>query len=209
MKKFIVLVFTVSKDLLLGMLLLVYGLLMGPLAYLRVSIWPERGWYYLRILLAQGLFARFIRASVEWRMGNFNCALVQLESIVSALENSLSVPERNAAKDTVLQGLYTLLAKLHLCSGQLDSAMLVIVRARKVLQIDRLPALPEIDVATAQLLRAGIAAGKLLDSNLLATLVVRTTKFETHSGERAGSPKSSRASRRAGKVIPFPHCNPR
>ena len=242
-RNFIGYLYRLNKDLLLGLLLFLLGLLLGPLVYLRGSTMPERGWKCLRVLLARGMFARFVRVAVEWRLGNFGCAVSQLENVVTTLENSMTVQPREAVQgmelesgkksceaesgkksceaesgkkpphersEMVLQELYTLLARMYLYSGHIDGALLLIVRVRKVLGIDRLPALPELDVKTAHLVRASIAAGKLLDGNSLATLVVKTVVLEPQDNKSKLSPRGRQAARRGdAKVIPFPRCNPR
>lgn len=252
-RSFIVCLYRVSRDLLLGLLLLLLGLLLSPLVYLRGSTMPERSWNCLRVLLAQGMFAHFVRVAVEWRLGNFAFALSQLESIVTTLENSITVQrhetvaqgeklddklddkgehneplskkqhhaqremERESGKEQnharlemVLQDLYTLLARMYLYSGHIDGALLLTVRVRKVLGIDRLPALPELDVKTAHLVRASMAAGKLLDGTSLATLVVKTTLLEPQNGRSKQSSQGKQATRhRNAKVIPFPSFNPK
>ena len=278
-RSFIVCLYKVSRDLLLGLLLLVLGLLLSPLVYLRGSTMPERSWNCLRVLLAQGMFARFVRVAVEWRLGNFNFALIQLESVVTTMENSITVqrhgavaqsdkshdkgepdeplnkkqnhpqremeresgksqnhpqremeresgkeqnhPQREMERESgkeqnhpqremVLQDLYTLLARMYLYSGHIDGALLLTVRVRKVLGIDRLPALPELDVKTAHLVRASMAAGRLLDGTSLATLVVKTTLLEPQNSRSRQSSQGKQATRhRNAKVIPFPSFNPK
>lgn len=220
-----------SKDLLLSLLLFLLGLLLGPLAYLRGSAMPERSWNCLRVLLARGMFARYVRAAVEWRLGNFGFAAAQLEGIITMLEDSITMQqhevERESGKEPceaasgkehthersamVLQDLYTLLARMYLYSGHIDGALLLIVRVRKVLGIDRLPALPELDVKTAHLVRASVAAGKLLDGNSLATLVVKMGVLEPQESKSKRQPprRKQAAQRGDAKVIPFPSCSPR
>ena len=117
MLKFIEFFYRASRDLLSGLLLLIFGLLVGPLVYLRGSTMPERCWRCLRVLLARGLFARFVRTAVEWRLGNFSCAVLQLESIVTALEKNLTVQLRRTVTGKVLGDLYTLLARMYLYGG--------------------------------------------------------------------------------------------
>ena len=202
--------YRVSRDLLAGLLLLVFGLLIGPLAYLRGSTMPEGCWRCLRVLLARGLFARFVRAAVEWRLGNFNCAVLQLESVVTALEKTMTVQLRQTVPGQVLGDLYTLLARMYLYGGHIDAALLLIMRVHKVLGIDRLPGLPELDAKTAHLVRASVAAGRLLDGNSLATLVVKTTAFDAHAGKDRQTPATQHSAPRGkAKVIPFPRCSPR
>ncbi len=234
-RNFIVCLYRVNKDLLLSMLLLLLGLLLGPLVYLCGSTLPERSWSCLRVLLARGLLARFVRIALEWRLGNFAPAVSQLEAVVATLEDSISTqargkkktrgkqpepseqprgkqPERSGqqGRAMVLQDLYTLLARMYLHRGHIDAALLLVVRVRKVLGIDRLPALPELDVRTAHLVRVSMAAGKLLDGNSLATLVVKTAMLEPQDGKSKQVPRGEHAGqRRDAKVIPFPSCNPR
>ena len=208
--RFILFFYRVSRDLLAGLLLLVFGLLVGPLVYLRGSTMPEYCWRCLRVLLARGLFARFVRAAVEWRLGNFSCAVLQLESVVTALEKTMTVQLRQTVQGKVLSDLYTLLARMYLYGGHIDAALLLIMRVHKVLGIDRLPGLPELDAKTAHLVRASIAAGRLLDGNGLATLVVKTAVFDPNVGKSKQTPADKRtAPRGKAKVIPFPSCSPR
>lgn len=234
-RNFIVCLYKVSRDLLLSLLLLLLGLLLSPLLYLRGSTMPEQSWNCLRMLLAQGMFTRFVRVAVEWRLGNFGFAVSQLENVVTTLENSVAVQQReeavaqgekpndqheqqeeslskeqsHARSKMLLQELYTLLARMYLHSGHIEGVLLLILRVHKVLGLDRLPVLPELDVKTAHLIRASMAAGKLLDGNSLAMLVVKTTLLEPQYGRSKRSQQDKQATQhRNAKVIPFPSCNP-
>lgn len=233
-RNFIVCLYKVSRDLLLSLLLLVLGLLLSPLLCLRGSTMPEQSWNCLRMLLAQGMFANFVRVAVEWRRGNFGFAISQLENVVTTLENSIAIQRREEAvaqgekpddqheqqeeplskeqshahSKMLLQDLYTLLARMYLYRGHIDGVLLLILRAHKVLGLDRLLALPELDVKTAHLIRASMAAGKLLDGSL-AMLVVKTTLLEPQYGRSKRSQQGKQATQhRKAKVIPFPSCNP-
>ncbi|MCX6123188.1 MAG: hypothetical protein NTV34_00315, partial [Proteobacteria bacterium] len=81
----------------------------------------------------------------------------------------------------VLEDFYTLLVRAYLHGGHIYDAMMVILRAKKQLGMDRLPALARLDAKTAHLVRAGLAAGKLLDGGGLATLFVKSNS-ETPAG---------------------------
>ena len=75
--------------------------------------------------------------------------------------------------------LYTVLARAYLHAGHIDDAMLVVIRAKKSMGIDRLGGLAELDAKTAHLVRAGLAAGRLLDGGGLATMFVKSNQQET------------------------------
>ena len=201
--------YRIIKDLLTGAVLLLIWLVTWPLVALRSSTLSGQCWRCLCMLLKHGQFSRFVRAMLEWRLSNYGEAATQLEAIITVLEDRVTASTRGSTTGVLLSDLYTLLVRLYLYRGHIESALLIILRARKVLRIDRLPALPELDIKTAHLIRAGIAAGKLLDGSSLATLVVKTTTY-THNNARAKrQPKQGHtAASKRTNVIPFPSCDP-
>lgn len=222
-------------DLVGAALLAVYLIVIGPLGVLRGPLLLGRGFVYVFVLAPCGLLARALRAAIDWRLGNFDSAIVQVEGIVAILENVVQKSPSRRSPRTVLGDLYTLLARAYMHAGHIDDAMSVVIRAKKSINIERLPGMMEMDAKTAHLVRAGLAAGKLLDNGGMATLFVKTDRplsgnrnrsksLERNGGgsdlpQAPGKTKSLRPpSERRGsdeeqshhlgaKIIPFPSAN--
>ena len=177
--------FIMLLDLLGAAILIVYALVLGPLGVLRGPIAFERTVWYLWVLLPQGLMTRSIRAAIDWRLGNFDAAIAQLEGLVGATEEYYRERTGSRARRRVLEDFYTVLARAYLHAGHIDDAMLVVIRAKKSMAIDRLGGLAELDSKTAHLVRAGLAAGRLLDGGGLATMFVKSNQQQ----DTASSPK--------------------
>ena len=156
--------------------LVVIGLVLGPLGTLRGALYLGNIFWYVWILSPLGLLSRFVRAAIDWRLGNFDSAVFQLEFLVLRLEVAFTRHPKSRQIRIVLEDFYTLLVRSYLHGGHIDDAMLVIIRAKKSLDCDRLPDLARLDSKTAHLVRAGLAAGRLLDGNGLATLYVRANE---------------------------------
>jgi hypothetical protein len=171
--------FAMIFDLVGAIILALYALIVGPLGVLRGPIAFERSIWYLWVLLPQGLMARSIRAAIDWRLGNFDSAIAQLEGLVGANEEYYKDRPSSRARRRVLEDFYTVLARAYLHAGHIDDAMLVVIRAKKSMAIDRLGGLAELDAKTAHLVRAGLAAGRLLDGGGLATMFVRSNQQES------------------------------
>ncbi len=172
-----------------GLLLLPFGLLAGPFQLDQVLRHPLTLWRL-------GILPRALRGVIHWRLGLLAEALKDLEVVARTLESC----EQNL-KETprqILADVYRLLVRAYLFSGHMDHAMEVILRAGKSLGVQSLEGLPDLDLKTAQLVRAGLAAGKIVLSGGSATMVVQGP---TRQGASA---KPEQKNIRQGKVIPFP-----
>lgn len=176
--------FTMLLDLLGAVILALYAIVVGPLGVLRGPIAFERTVWYLWVLLPQGLMARSIRTAIDWRLGNFDSAIAQLEGLVGSNEEFYKERPTSRARRRVLEDFYTVLARAYLHAGHIDDAMLVVIRAKKSMSIDRLGGLAELDAKTAHLVRAGLAAGRLLDGGGLATMFVKSNQPEPPETKR-------------------------
>lgn len=217
---FAVNIFAMALDFIGAIILALYALLIGPLGILRGPIAMERYTWYFWVLLPQGLMTRSIRTAIDWRLGNFDAAIAQLESLVGSNEEYYKEKPGSRARKRVLEDLYTVLARAYLHAGHIDDAMLVVIRAKKSMGIDRLGGLAELDAKTAHLVRAGLAAGRLLDGSGLATMFVKSNQEEPKERRsKSRSPRRQGASKapppgehdpfedekhQGGKVIPFP-----
>ncbi len=199
-------------------LLVIWGLLLGPLGILRGTLYFGNIFWYVWVLSPQGLLSRFVRAAIDWRLGNFDAAVFQLEFLVTRVETAFGKNQKSRTIRIVLEDFYTLLIRAYLHSGHIDDAMLVVLRAKKCLDCDRLPELARLDAKTAHLVRAGLAAGRLLDGSGLATLYVKSNETPAtppspprkkptlhSSSQRQGATAKNHEPRVPGSnIIPFP-----
>lgn len=196
--------FAMTLDLLGALILALYALIMGPLGVLRGPIAFERTVWYLWVLLPQGLMARSIRAAIDWRLGNFDSAIAQLEGLVGANEEYYKDRPTSRARRRVLEDLYTVLARAYMHAGHIDDAMLVVIRAKKCMAIDRLAGLAELDAKTAHLVRAGLAAGRLLDGGGLATMFVKSNQTEPAAQQPKPKRRPAPEQRSGASKVPPP-----
>lgn len=206
-----------ANDLIAASLLVIWGIILGPLGILRGTLYLGNAFWYVWILSPQGLLSRFMKAAIDWRLGNFDSAVFQLEFLVTRIENALGRRPTSRHTRIVLEDFYTLLVRAYLHGGHIDDAMLVVLRAKKTLDCDRLPELARLDAKTAHLVRAGLAAGRLLDGGGLATLYVKaaetpplqqtkaknSTKTPTISKRQGATAQDVNTTSR-GNIIPFP-----
>ena len=181
--------------------LVVMGLILGPLGTLRGALYFGNIFWYVWILSPQGLLSRFVRAAIDWRLGNFDSAVFQLEFLVMRLEVAFTRHPKSRQIRIVLEDFYTLLVRSYLHGGHIDDAMLVVIRAKNSLNCDRLPDLARLDAKTAHLVRAGLAAGRLLDGNGLATLYIRSN--ETPNPTSTTAKKAGPAAKQPGAIAPL------
>ena len=196
--------------------LLLCLLLAAPLRFFRRLDRFLQVWEYAGFLLSRRLFARMLRARLDYRIGNFHQAAVMLGPVISHLEQevkSQTMPPLRVRR--LLCTLYCDLQQLYFLCGQVEDAVIVVIRAHNHLGIDRLPSNPDLDLKTAHVVKAGIAASKLLEDGGLATLMVRQGDdpivhrpqphpSSTTSKSRGYKPKINKKKDNGGVVIPFP-----
>jgi hypothetical protein len=166
--------FIACSDILGTIILVLWALILGPLGLLRGTLLLSHVFWYIWILSPQGILSRLVKAAIDWRLGAFDAAVFQMEFLSSRVEAYLAKHPKYRHAHVVLEDFYTLLVRAYLHGGHIDDAMLVVLRAKKHLGTDRLPSLARLDAKTAHLVRAGLAAGKLLDGGGLATLFVKS-----------------------------------
>jgi len=202
----------IAADIGAAVLLLFYATVVGPLGVLRGPLAWERLVGYLYVFTPLKMVMRFSRMIIDWRLGHFDLAIAQGESLIRVVEQELAKKTTPSLRQQrVLLDLYVLMARAYLHAGLIDSAMQVVLRANRVLGADRLPGLSQLDAKTCHLVRAGLAAGRLLEGGGLTTLFVRTqgkaspASAPSSEGEKAKPSASATASlEKGGKVIPFP-----
>jgi hypothetical protein len=166
-------------------------------------------------LMRQRLFAALLRARLDYRMGNYQQSVVLLGPVVQHLEHKIKSDKALPLKiRRLLCTLYSDMQTLYLLSGQVEEAVQVVIRAQQNLGIDRLPTNPDLDIRTAHVIRAGLAASKLLEDGGLATLMVRQGEEPIVSRSPAKEPRGKSAPRpqaqamksegRGATIIEFP-----
>jgi hypothetical protein len=213
------------NDIVGATVLVIWGIILGPLGILRGTLYFSNIFWYIWILSPLGLLSRFVRAAIDWRLGNFDSAVFQLEFLVTRVENALTRHPKSRHIGIVLEDFYTLLVRAYLHGGHIDDAMLVVLRAKKSLDCDKLPELARLDAKTAHLVRAGLAAGRLLDGSGLATLYIKSHEAPAQpanppqqkptlpppppaarqgASARPGATGKGYAPKPSGKIIQFP-----
>ena len=189
------------------MLALYAFLIVGPLGFLRGPLVLERTLWYIRVLVPNGLTSRTVRVAIDWRLGHFDVAIAQAEDVITQVEIYYKKSPNSQVRRRVLGDLYTILARAYMHAGHIDEAMQVVLRAKKNLEIDRLVGLIDLDAKTAHLVRAGLAAGRLLDGGGLATMFVKSDNKGKDSGGSStdnSQQNSEPREKKGAKIIPFP-----
>ncbi len=193
-----------------ALFLTLYALIIGPLGILRGPLVMERVFLYLWVLVPLRALSRMVRAATDWRVGHFPLAIVQMDSILLQVIESYTL-KATQTKRRVLIDLYTLLTRAYLHVGDIDKAMQMILHAQKTIGVNRLTGLADLDAKTAHLIRAAIAAGRMLDGGGMATMFIKTDKTSPSSSpspssqnEKAKIESKKRSKEKTGQVIPFP-----
>lgn len=169
---------------------------------------------YAPYLIQRSMFATLLRARLDYKMGNYQQSAVLLGPIVQSLESIVHPDKPTPLKlKRLLCTLYCDMQQLYLLSGQIEEAVALVIRAQQHLGIDRLPSNPDLDLKTAHVVKAGLAASKLLEEGGLATLLVRQGEEPIVSRPPQKSPKSPlfqpllprrRKDEGMATIIPFP-----
>ena len=190
-------------DFCLATVALAYALVFGPIGIMIGALFSIRPRFYLRVLLPLRLYTMYVKALMDWRLCNFASAISLIERVTSGVEEVIGPKNKQlAAQIGVLRDLYITLTRMYMHCGRVEEAMLVIVRATKVLPIKSLPGLDQIDVSTAQLIRTAINASRLVDNGGWATFTVKTGV-----PDKKVSKKPETEHKKPAKVIPFPGYN--
>ena len=186
-------------------------ILAAPLSFFRRLDHFRHLLEYAPFLIKSGLFATLLRARLDYKMGNYQQSVVLLEPIIVELEHLINSNRHTPLRvRRLLCTLYCDVQQLNLLAGQIEDAVIVVLRAHQCLGLDRLPSNPDFDLKTAHVVKAGLAASKLLEEGGLATLMVRQGEEPTVSRtpaknkpQRPTSPKA-RKDNHTAIIIPFP-----
>ena len=169
-------------------------------------------WRRILALLPRGLLALVWRAHLEKLLGNSDDVAAILIGVINSLEEEYRGDRDDRCLKDLLSLYYTELVRNFLVAGRLDDAAMMLIRAHGILGGAHLPDLPRLDIRTAHIIKAGVAAARLIEEGGgFATLTVdrNTTgllkkdlplaKPEVSEGENAVSNSPG------AKVLPFPH----
>lgn len=210
-------------DCIKALVLALYSLVLGPLMLLKVPMTVGRYLAYAKILLRVGLLSKSMQIAIDWRLGQFAQAAVQLEEVMQRLEKYVArQPGKVNSLCHVMARLYTMLIRSYLHAGMIDQAMCVVLRAKNTLKGEYLHELIGLDARSAQIIRAGLSAGRFLENGGMTTMVIRADQEPQLSKERfpgyQDTPSSSSDANKktvecdensdTGKLIPFPMPDP-
>lgn len=162
--------------------------------------------YQVKVLVPRQLMAPVLRTHLEDKLGNHQQAANLLDQVAYCLESE-EEGDTLPQVSRVLRDIYCRLFKQQLLAGNIESATLTVIRAHQHIGLQKLPSTPGFDVKTAHVVKAGIAAGKLLEDGGLATLMVRQgdepVVSSTSPTKERGKPKSKK-SKDGATIIQFP-----
>lgn len=156
----------------------------------------------VKVLSRNGVLASTIRATIDIRMLRFDRAITILESALAVVEDS-HFEHAQEDSESVLEFLFAWITNVYLQLAQIDDAALTVIRANKSIGVTKLANVGELDVKTAHIVKAGLAAGRLLDENGSATFMVQAGELDQRR-KRRNQKKSLLGERVTGKIIPFP-----
>lgn len=145
--------------------------------------------------IARRRILRRVFAAAFWSVpsylrGDYRQAGRRLAPLVRHIETqfaNLSVKQKAdlfEAADTVelIASVFSQQMRCYVMGGSIEEAMQTLSRARACLGIERLAAFPEIDFKSAQLVKAGLAAGRLIDGSGLSALLINPPDGRDRSG---------------------------
>ncbi len=176
----------------------------------------SEGWrlgFRISVLNRVGLLSSYMRAQLDRTLGHEDRCLAAVEGIIAAIEESVELPLPRSVK-LVLHDLYVELVRLYLYGGQLEDASSAMIRGCKFLGTERLHGLSGFDFKSAQIVKAAVAAGKMLTDGSTATFMVKAgsrdedsatkTTRKLRSVPKTSSEKAAPSIPGQAKIIPFP-----
>lgn len=164
-----------------------------------------------RYLLPAQLLSLYVKGRLGLFFGNTQIAVVGCKQVLAYLEKELSERELNEESSllTLMMYIYEELCTLHLSIGQIDEAAGIVLRAYGATGFEALPRFPHLNTQAAHIVKAGLAAGRLLDEGGFKDLfqsgkpiIIRTGGYKPKKTEQSGAPAFSPSGEK-GKVIPF------
>ena len=159
-----------------------------------------------------GFGATVLRSRIAHVNTNYASQAVLLESMISHLEDELELPLRRRDR-VLLFCLYRDLIHAYFLDGHTEDASDVVIRACRFLGREVLPGFGDLTFNNAQLIKASLSAGRMIDPDSDTTFVVRA-RYKKSRIIEAGKKRQRKAKGGAeaaadsdlsltAKVIPF------
>lgn len=135
---------------------------------------------HIIFLIRNGLLSQILLSRLStYSLRRYSNSALLLDQVVRKIELLISHDKSTPLNSRLLLcSLYCELQNLYFLSGQTDEAVNMVIRAHMNLGIDRLPTNLSLDLKTAHVIKAGLAASKLLGDQGLASLMNRNDKQE-------------------------------
>lgn len=147
---------------------------LSPLAAIQIFLHPASSFVLAGHYLRFGLLSVSLRAHLDGLLGRFDQELTAHEYMARLVEDYVVAHSDGYVERQLLLSIYNRLARKYLTQGSIEDALVVLLRAQKILGVDRLPDLRYCDTKTAHILKAAFAAGKILEQQNISGLTVTT-----------------------------------
>lgn len=194
----------VAADLAGAFFLSCYAVVTCPIAFFPRIFAFRQNLRCVRLFAPFGLLTALVQTSIDWRFGRISRLITEIEGMIASFEPLRGRVDGKFERHA-LMALYLRLVQAYMISGQIEDAINVVMRAHASLGIERLPGLGELNHRTAQILRAGIAASRMMESGGLAALFLKPMANQDLTGRTSGGTGSGsggnalRRSRRTGR----------
>jgi hypothetical protein len=185
----------------------------GSLFFIKPSV--RKTSLLIRYLMPKGMLALYWKSRLALCFGNDQLATIGFKQILDALEKILDQhpAEEQTGVVHLLAYLYQELMATYMRLGRLDDATSVVLRSYAHTGVEVLPHFPELNVQSSHIVKAGLAAGRLLDEGGFKDIfqsgkpiIIRASQADFPSSpktsEKAKDTKTRKPLRDA-KILPF------
>lgn len=177
---------------------------------------PNKGLIYLKFLIPKATFGLYLQARFRRMIGQSQSALLTYNYILKTFEEDYERIEIMSNPDlkAFLHSLYQEYFEIFIANGDFNQGANVIIRAYNFTGSDNLPALSDFNVQVAQILKAGLAASKILGDESVSSLFESGKSIVIRSGTpeaeffKARSAKTPANIGPEGKILPFKRPSP-
>ena len=191
-----------SLDLVESFFLLMVWVFSIPIVWVRNFPALYTVYCYMRVLLANGLMSAYLRTRLDHALGNCERATSLLDKTIQAIVDGSEY--RDSHTEFVIVGLFETLVSYYLGLGDIERAVSALILAQKITGLEGVQAIPDLSSQQAQIIKAGLTAGRLLEEEGFQDLVdsgkpiiIRATTGEEPEVSKPITKKGE------GKVLPF------
>ncbi len=179
----------------------------------KLVVLPQNLALKVRYLAPRGLMGSYFQAKFRRLLNQPTKELFILHQILKAFEKEFASFEAvdRPSLSRFMQSLYEEHFTIYMALGDFDQAMGVILRAHSHIGVTALPICSQLNIQTAQIIKAGIAAGRLLDDDSLkgifqagSSIIIKAADTD-YLKMRTAAPGSSETKRtgKEAKILPF------